>query len=212
MMGKKAMGVLIVGGVVLVAVLWGPIMSNVEQPKYDVVLKDGAIEVRDYAPQIIAQVKVGGTRDEAISKGFKKVAGYIFGGNQKAESVAMTAPVLQTKSEKIAMTAPVTQQKEGSVWTVAFIMPSSYTMATLPKPEDADVQLMEVPAQRKVALRFSGFYGDEKLKQKTADLMAYVQTHNLTPVGEVTYAFYNPPWTLPPLRRNEVMVGVGTKP
>ena len=122
-------------------------MSKVEQPKYQVVESSGNIEIRDYAPMIVAEVDMPGERRDAIGKGFRIIADYIFGNNTAAQKVPMTAPVTQQDSEKIAMTAPVTQQGDGSTWRVRFIMPSSYTMDTLPKPHNPAVKLKEIASQ-----------------------------------------------------------------
>jgi hypothetical protein len=106
------------------------------------------------------------------------------------------------------MTAPVTQQGDGSTWRVRFIMPSSYTMETLPKPHNPAVKLKEIAAKRYAVIRFSGMADEDSLKSRTKELNAFVSAKKLTPLSEPTYAFYNPPWTLPFLRRNEVMVEV----
>jgi hypothetical protein len=111
----------IVAALLLGAALWGPIVSNVEHPKYKVFERTGSIEIRDYAPMIVAEVEVKGERREAISKGFRVIADYIFGNNTRAQKV--TAPVTQQGSEKIAMTAPVTQEGGGNTWRVRLIMP-----------------------------------------------------------------------------------------
>ena len=124
----------------------------------------------------------------------------------------MTAPVIQQDSEKIAMTAPVTQQGDGNRWRVRFIMPSSYTMGTLPKPHNAAIELKEIAAKRYAVILFSGMAGEDSLKRRTKELNEWVKTKNLTPVSEPVYAFYNPPWTLPFLRRNEVMVEIPASP
>ena len=121
----------IVAVLLLGAALWGPIVSNVEQPKYQVVESSNNIEIRDYAPMIVAEVYMPGERRDAIGKGFRIIADYIFGNNTTAQKLPMTAPVTQQDSEKIAMTAPVTQQGDGNTWRVRFIMPSSYTMEAL---------------------------------------------------------------------------------
>ena len=120
----------------------------------------------------------------------------------------MTAPVTQRGSEKIAMTAPVTQQGDGNTWRVRFIMPSSYTMEALPKPNNPAVELKGIGAKRYAVIRFSGMAGEDSLKRYTEDLNAFISAKNLTPLSAPTYAFYNPPWTLPFLRRNEVMVEI----
>ncbi len=124
----------------------------------------------------------------------------------------MTAPVMQQDSEKIAMTAPVTQQGDGSTWRVRFIMPSSYTMETLPKPHNPAVKLKEIAAKRYVVIRFSGMATEDSLKRRSKELNEWVSTKNLTPLSAPVYAFYNPPWTLPFLRRNEVMIEIPALP
>jgi effector-binding domain-containing protein len=197
------------GAVVLLgAALWGPIVSNVEQPKYQVIESSGNIEIRDYAPMIVAEAEVAGDRRDAIGKGFRIIADYIFGNNTAAQKVPMTAPVTQQGSEKIAMTAPVTQQGDGNIWRVRFVMPSSYTMEALPKPNNPAVKLKEIGAKRYAAIRFSGMADEDSLKRRTKELNAFIRAKNLTPLSAPTYAFYNPPWTLPFLRRNEVMVEI----
>jgi DNA gyrase inhibitor GyrI len=198
----------IAGVTLLAAALWGPIVSNVEQPKYEIVETSGNIEIRDYAPMIVAEVDVTGGRRDAIGKGFRIIADYIFGNNTTAQKLPMTAPVTQQDSEKIAMTAPVTQQGDGNTWKVRFIMPSSYTMEALPKPDNPAVELKEIGAKRYAVIRFSGMAGEDSLKRYTEELNAFISAKNLTPLSAPTYAFYNPPWTLPFLRRNEVMVEI----
>ena len=196
----------IVAVVLLGAVLWGPIVSNVEHPKYTLIERSGDIEIRDYAPMIVAETEVTGERREAISKGFRLIANYIFGNNTAAQKIPMTAPVTQQGSEKIAMTAPVTQQGVGKSWRVRFVMPSKYTMETLPKPNNPAVELKEIPGKRFAAIRFSGMGGQDSLERHTKEVDEFLSAKNLTPLSPPTYAFYNPPWTLPFLRRNEVMV------
>ncbi len=120
----------------------------------------------------------------------------------------MTAPVEQQR-QKIAMTAPVTEQGEGDTWTVRFIMPKSWTMQTLPVPSDPRVTLKSIPAHRYLVITFSGFTGNETIKKKTEELRQYAEAHNLTTAGEPVLAFYNPPWTLPFFRRNEIMFELG---
>ena len=198
----------VVAVVLLGAALWGPIVSNVQQPKHQVVESSGNIEIRDYAPQIVAEAEVAGDRRDAIRKGFRIIADYIFGNNTSAQKVPMTAPVTQQGSEKIAMTAPVTQQGDGNIWRVRFVMPSSYTIETLPKPNNPAVKLKEIGAKRYAVIRFSGMAGEDNLKRRTEELNAFISAKNLTPLSAPTYAFYNPPWTLPFLRRNEVMVEI----
>ena len=200
------LGVLAV--LLLGAALLGPILSNVEQPKYTLAERSGNIEIRDYAPMIAAETKVTGDRREAIGDGFRIIADYIFGNNTASKKVPMTAPVTQQGSEKIAMTAPVTQQGDGKSWRVAFIMPSEYTMDTLPKPNNPAVELKEVPAKRFGVIHFSGMGDQGSLDRHTEELQAFLEARNLTFLSPPTYAFYNPPWTLPFMRRNEVLIEI----
>jgi len=198
----------ILGVVLLGAALWGPIVSNVEHPKYKVVESSGNIELRDYAPMIVAEAEVKGGRREAIRKGFRIIADYIFGNNTAAQKMPMTAPVSQQGNEKIAMTAPVTQQGGSNTWRVRFVMPSSYTMDTLPKPNNPAVALKEIPSKRFAVIRFSGIASEESLGRHTQELNDFLSAKNLAPLSPPTYAFYNPPWTLPFLHRNEVLIEV----
>jgi len=183
----------------------GSIMSRVEQPEYAVSTSDGPVETRSYGPMIAAEAEVRGERKAAINEGFRLIAAYIFGANRPNTRIAMTAPVQQQGSQKIAMTAPVTQQGNGSIWTVRFIMPGNWSLETLPVPDDARVTLKPVPAKRMLAIRFSGLAGDSVIAEKIDELRKYASGHNLAIVGEPLLAFYNPPWTLPFFRRNEVM-------
>ena len=190
------------------AALWGPVVSNVEHPKYKVSERSGNIEIRDYAPMIVAEAEVKGERREAISEGFRIIADYIFGNNTAAQKVPMTAPVTQQGSEKIAMTAPVTQQGDGNTWRVRFVMPSKYTMETLPKPNNPAIELKEIPAKRFAVIRFSGMAGEESLKRHNKELDDFLRAKRFTPLSPPIYAFYDPPWTLPFLRRNEVLIEI----
>jgi hypothetical protein len=205
---KRSIIWILAGIVILAGLLTGPIMSNVEQAKYDVFETHGAIEIRDYAPMIVAEVSVSGARKKAIGDGFRLIADYIFGNNISSQKVAMTAPVIQQPSEKIAMTAPVTQQGGGGLWDVQFVMPSDYTMQTLPKPNNPDVILKEIAGKRFAVIRFSGLARANSLAAHTKELETFILENNLQTVSEPTYAFFNPPWTLPFLRRNEVMIEI----
>jgi hypothetical protein len=183
--------------------------SNVETPSYAVSSKSGNLEVREYGPTIVAEATVAGERDKAMQRGFRIIADYIFGNNLSSTKVAMTAPVMQQPSEKIAMTAPVIQKASGKSWNVRFVMPSEYTMETLPKPVNPKVALIEVPAMRFAAIRFSGFAGQDSLDKNESQLRAFMAERGLTATSAPQYAFYNAPWTLPFMRRNEVMIEVG---
>ena len=196
---------------VIGASLSGTIMSRVEQPSYSVVESWGDIELRDYPQLIAAEVEVPGERKQAINAGFRMIADYIFGNSAPRQKIAMTAPVTQQPGEKIAMTAPVSQQAVGNMWKVRFIMPSSYTLDTLPTPNNPDVKLIRVPAERVAVIRYSGSADEDLISRHRKLLLERIAQQGLTVNGEPTMAFYNPPWTLPFLRRNEILAKVSVQ-
>ena len=184
-----------------------------EEPKYSLIEKDGAFEVRTYDSKLIAEVVLEGEMSDATSAGFRLLADYIFGNNTapsgKSEKISMTAPVtVENRSEKIAMTAPVAIQSEQKGWRVWFVMPSHFTLATLPKPNNPLVVIKPIAAKRYAVVRFSGWVDDEKMQAKLKDLSAWLTGKKLTSKGQPELARYNPPWTLPFLRRNEVMLEI----
>jgi hypothetical protein len=191
------------------AALTGTHAMAVEEPAFKTVIQEGAFEIRDYPPLVVAEVTVSGDQKEAATKGFRLLAGYIFGGNKSRQSIAMTAPVAQAQaSEKIAMTAPVTQIQNANAWVVRFTMPKGYSLDTLPQPNDPQVKLRALPASRFAVLQFSGLAGTDDVSAKTAELQNRITKYKLRPTGPVSLAQYNPPWTLWFMRRNEVMIEV----
>ena len=217
------------GGLAMVLLALGIIIGMgrtamaTEQLGYDVVETAKGpngedFSLRAYAPVLVAEVTVSGTRKEAANAGFRLLADYIFGNNlaaqgTEAETIAMTAPVVQAPAQPtkqtIAMTAPVIQDPTGpDQWAVQFVMPKAYTLATLPKPKNSAVTLRELPARTVAAVQFSGWATAETLAKHQAALQAWVAAQNWPVQGGVQLAFYNPPWTLPWWRRNEVWVAV----
>ncbi|MBA3721220.1 MAG: heme-binding protein [Parachlamydiaceae bacterium] len=183
-------------------------MSNVDQPKYNVITSNNNIELRYYEPMLLAEVEIAGERKEAITNGFKILADYIFGNNISKTKIKITAPVTSELNEKLAMTAPVMQQGSGGKWKVRFVMPAGYTIDTLPQPNSSYVKLISMPAKRFAVIRFSGLADEDSLHVHAEKLKAYTAEHHLKTIGNQILAFYNPPWTLPFLRRNEVMIEV----
>lgn len=189
-------------------------MAKTPEPSWSSVKKEGNIEIRSYDPMIVAEAATIGKRSEAINEGFRILAGYIFGGNAGQKSIEMTAPVTQQsgtpEGEKIAMTAPVIQEagKNQNEWKVRFVMPAKYSLASLPKPNDERIKFIEVPAYRAAVIRFSGFNTDSNLATHKAELMEWIKDNKIKTDGDPIYAFYNPPWTPPFMKRNEVMVKI----
>ena len=206
-----------------------------EEPKFELLSKHDAIELRRYPAFIVAETTVDGDMDAASGKGFRAIADYIFGNNKvtgastdnASAKIAMTAPVamepLPAASQKIAMTAPVamepvaeatpgsatTQTLQGAKrWRVHFVMPSEYTLASLPQPNNPAVQLRQVPAKTWAVLTYSGFNTEAGTQKRSDELLAWLAAQKIKPIGSPQLARYNPPWTLPMFRRNEVMVEI----
>jgi hypothetical protein len=183
------------------------IRSGTPEPAYKIIAKSGPVEIRQYAPRLAASVTIPGDEIAARSTGFRRLASFIFGGNTSKTSIEMTAPVAQA-SAKIAMTAPVAQTGGPAGWTITFYMPSNYTEATLPKPNDPGIDIHVVPAATYAVYRFSGIPGKDATAQAMSVLFANLKTGAWAPDGDPVDWFYDPPWTLPFARRNEVAVPV----
>ena len=198
----------IIALILIVGVLAGPVMSDVEKPDYKVIQSEQNIEIRQYEPMIIAEVEVDGKREDAIGDGFRLLADYIFGNNTVQQVISMTAPVQQKEIQKIAMTAPVQQQSTGKSWRMSFVMPSKYSMDSLPVPNNNRVRLKEILTKKFVVIEFSGTNSNENVIEHENQLMNYIEANQIKINGSPNYAFYNPPWSLPFLRRNEVMIEI----
>ena len=164
-----------------------------EMPPYTVEWQDGAREIRTYGPHLLAEVKVNGSRSGAIQKGFRVLAGYIFGGNATGEKIAMTVPVAQTPD-------PAT----GESWVVSFMVPARYTTETLPAPRTDAIRFVEAGPSRQLVERFSGLPGTEGLADRAEALRAWAKAQGYEILAGPHYYFYDAPLTLPWKRRNEV--------
>lgn len=179
----------------------------VEEIEYRVLEQDGKIEIREYVPHLVAETFVEGEFGQVGNEGFRRLAAYIFGENNAASEVAMTAPVSQEpESRKIAMTAPVNQQPAQGRWRISFVMPSKYSVDTIPRPIDDRIALRQVPAQRYVALRYSGGWGEDRYQKRERELQTWMAGRDLVAAGSSVFARYNPPFMPWFLRRNEVLI------
>jgi len=185
-------------------------IRNIEKPTYSVSQTlERKIEIREYAPMIVAATTVDGPYDEAVNNGFRIIADYIFGNNTSKGSIAMTSPVIQESSSSIAMTTPVLQEKNNNeTFTIRFVMPSKYTMETIPKPNNVKVTLAEVPSRTIATIMFSGLWSNAKAEKYTALLGKVMDTKGYKIISNPQYARYNPPWTPPWMRLNEIWVEV----
>ncbi|MDB4441843.1 heme-binding protein [bacterium] len=181
----------------------------IEKAKYTVVEKEDDFEIRQYDPQIVAETFVEGDLEEVGNEGFRRLYAYISGENTRKQSISMTAPVSQESgSEKIAMTAPVKQEKKDNQWRITFLMPSEYTLETIPEPNDARVVLTQEPGRLMAAVKYSGTWSEEGYEENKALLEEYIQKRGLTAAGEPVWARYDPPFMPWFLRRNEVLIPI----
>lgn len=202
--------VLIILGIIWIAYSYLSV-RGIEHPKYVVLKKYHGYEIREYDSHLVAEVVVKGTQKESLRSGFKKLFDYISGNNSKQESIKMTAPVTQQpeeKSERIAMTAPVMQEQREDAYLVSFMMPSSYTLESIPTPGDPAVTIVQKEKFKVAVLRFAGYATEEKIIKKQARLKELLKADGYEIQSSAHMAFYNPPWTPPFMRRNEVMYSI----
>jgi SOUL heme-binding protein len=190
------------------------IRVGTEEPRHVVEQIVNGLQIRRYDPRTAAVTVVNDTEEGARKRGFRRLAGYIFGGNHSNSKIAMTAPVGQqrgeaTGGERIAMTAPVAQQAgPDGTWVIRFFMPAKRTLDTLPAPNDEAVKLVSVPAETFAVLRFTGDRGAGAVASRTDELLRLLDDTEFRKAGPPVAWFYDPPWTVPCLRRNEVAVPV----
>lgn len=209
---------LVLSGLMLGACSAFGIRSGTEEPEYAVIATIATtagenLEIRRYSPRLAAEVAVTGDEEAARSAGFRILAAYIFGENQEQADISMTAPVAQSAGpadgESIAMTAPVAQEQAGDdAWTIRFFMPADYSRETLPAPVDPRIEIVEVPAETMAVNRFTGDRGAVAIATQTQVLLDAVGQSEWAATGPPVAWFYDPPWTVPFLRRNEVAVPV----
>ena len=185
-------------------------IQGVEEPAYQVIDRVDTVEIRRYAPRVAAEVMLVGDPDQVRSPGFRKIAAYIFGKNQMGAKIAMTAPVDQrpVAGQTIDMTAPVAQDHIDGAWRIRFYMPKTYALDDLPIPTDPDVVLTVVPAETVATLRFTGARDSVAVATRQDELLAILTESRWRPTGAPGAWFYDPPWTLPWFRRNEVAIPV----
>ena len=200
--------------ITLITLLLTLMVENImaaEEAEYTVSVKQDKLEIREYAPSIVAEVIVNDDFEDASGAAFRKLFNYISGDNTGRSKIAMTSPVSQKpEPEKIAMTSPVGQRKSDQGWAVSFMMPASYTMDSIPLPDDPTVVLREIPAHRAAAIRYSGTWSEKAYKKQLALLLEWIEAENLETLGEPVWARYNAPFTPWFMRRNEILIPIGS--
>lgn len=185
--------------------------SRVSEPTYKLIKKADGFEIRKYDSYILAKVDVQGNYKEATNEGFRILAGYIFGGNQRKLSIKMTAPVVESNaSEKIAMTAPVLETNSTSMTlrTISFVMPQQYNLNSLPIPNNTDIKFEEVPERYVAVLSYSWYTNEARVNKKKEQLLEILKKQNIEVLNQPQNARYNPPWTVPFMIRNEILVDI----
>lgn len=196
-------GIFILSGCTVVGI------RNSEEAAHAVLYEEENIQIRQYEKVLIAQTQTTGKYKESGNEAFKRLAGYIFGENQSKEKIAMTTPVMQkNQSEKIAMTVPVYQQEKNDTWTMTFVLPSKYTLDTIPEPLNKSVEIKTLPAKKVAAIRYTGLISSKKIEEKAVELQTWLDENGYTPLSEPYSAAYDPPWAIPFLRRNEVHIEI----
>jgi hypothetical protein len=204
----------IVVAVAIVATLSGGVTSMAaERPAYQVEVDLEPFQIRRYPTLLDASVRVSGSRDAAVSSGFRILANYIFGGNASDAKIAMTAPVMQTPAET---PGPAREQDATAPsirdWQVTFIMPSPYTLQSLPAAKDPRIHFAEVPPGRMAVVTFSGLWTESNILSHQRALVAFLKERHLQPTSGPIYAFYDPPWIPWFMRTNEVQFRIAAAP
>ena len=183
-----------------------------EEPEFKLISEEGEFQIREYDPKIIAQVEVEGDFDEASSRGFKLLADYIFGNNLldgASKKISMTTPVeMSPLAENLSMTSSVMDDQINNKWSINFVMPQEFSLDTLPKPNNSQVNIIEVPKEKYAVIVFSGLVRESSYAEKAELLSNYLKENSFKKQGAIKIARYNPPWTLPFFRRNELMVRI----
>ena len=180
-----------------------------EEAPYSVLKEKGNIQIRQYRDLFVAQTVVTGNYDETGPIAFDRLAGFINGNNKEKQGIPMTTPVLREKTgKKISMTAPVFQEKHGSAWTMSFVMPSQYTLETLPDPLDKDIHIKRIPGKKVATIRYSGPLTKKSITENTEKLLSWLRANGYNPLSPPRSAGYDPPWTISFLRRNEIHVDI----
>jgi hypothetical protein len=183
-----------------------------DEPPFEVLSKRSDYEIRRYPAYLVAELEVEESFEEAGNKAFRPLADFIFGDNVVAENIGMTTPVTQrraTSGENIGMTAPVTQRAaDGQGYVVQFVMPSRYTLETLPQPTDERIRIRKEPEKVVTVHRYSGTWSEERYREHEARLRAALKRDGIKPTGEPTWARFNSPFSLWFLRRNEIWLTI----
>ena len=188
-------------------------IRNTEEAGYAVIDERDQIEIREYDELVVVETFVNTDYEEAGTIAFKKLFAYISGENISKTKISMTAPVMSKEGDapegdKIPMTSPVLGQRQAKGWRYSFVLPTGYTLEAAPLPSDPEVKLAVIPRKKVAVIRYSGSWKEQTMREKSEKLVEWIQTNGLERLSSPRSARYDPPWTLPFLRRNEIMIDV----
>ena len=166
----------------------------IETPNFKLIKKQGEFEIREYEPMIIAMTKVKSGYREASSTGFRRIANYIFGGNQKQMEIKMTAPVITDVPNVKGM------------YDILFVMPSEHKFDDLPIPDNDNVELKVKELGKTAVIQFGGWATESRATHYKEKLEQFIETSGYEINSDYMVAQYNSPWALPPFRRNEIII------
>ncbi len=182
-------------------------VRSIEEPSYKVVNKEGDFEIRQYEDFIVATTTMNGEFDDANSTGFRRLFRYISGDNSANKKIPMTAPVIEAReSKKIPMTAPVFIGKESR--TMSFVMPNDYTLENTPIPDNNEISIEKQPSKKVAVLEFTGTLSEENIEENSEKLQEWIEKKSLKTLSSSIAAGYDPPWTIPLFRRNEIHIEI----
>jgi len=184
-----------------------------EEANYKILGESGQIEIREYDELVVVETDVDAPFDEASKLAFRKLFAYISGENLSKTKIAMTAPVLSTArraldGDKIPMTSPVLSERQAEGWRYSFVLPANYTLENAPFPSNPEVKLASIPQKKVAVIRYTGSWNEQVMREKTEALVEWIQGKGLSIESGPRSAGYDPPWTLPFLRRNEIMIDI----
>ena len=184
-------------------------IRSASEAKYQILTDNDKIEIRQYPPMVVAQTAVNADYKDSSSQGFNRLAGYIFGNNKNEQKMTMTAPVFQEQEFAIMdVTVPVIHQKTQQIWLMAFVLPKKYTLPSAPKPLDSAVLIRDIPSKKVAVIKYSGSLSEQGIEEKSEELKHWLFKKSYKPISTSRSAAYDPPWTLPFLRRNEVHIDI----
>jgi len=175
----------------LIILLTMAFSESYKEPEYTLISKNGKIEVREYTEYIVAKTSIEKTTLEMNNSMFRVLAGYIFGGNSKRESIPMTAPVIT--------------EENNSSYNMIFFMLDADKIDDLPIPNNQDISIEVMNIGKTISISFGMWANEDRIDRNKRKLDKYIRSNHIQVESDMMVAQYNSPWTMPPFRRNELI-------